>query len=353
VTIDTQLLLVEDNPGDARLMRESLPRTFRITHVERLDKALAALEGQAFDVVLLDLSLPDSHGLETCRRVCQAAPDAPVIVLTGLSDEQVAIQAIHEGAQDWLVKGSADGEVVVRAIRYAIERQRLHARLRELDRLRSLFLSVVTHDLKSPAASILSGIDLLLGEKLGPLTADQRRVLDLARRSAGRQTRLIRDLLDVAVIEAGAMTLHQEQHGARALVSSVLEELAPMVASAGLQARNEVPAELTLRGDPDRLAQALGNLLSNAVKFAASEIRVAARAQPDRLELLVEDDGPGIPPELMDHLFDRFARTEGPRGGAGLGLWIVQGIAEAHQGSVRVENRPEGGARFVLALPLR
>jgi sigma-B regulation protein RsbU (phosphoserine phosphatase) len=352
VTAETRLLLVEDNPGDARLMREMLPRTFRITHTERLDKALEALGRDPFDVVLLDLSLPDSHGLETCRRVCRAAPDAPIIVLTGLSDEQVAVQAIHEGAQDWLVKGNADGEVVERAIRYAIERQRLHARLRELDRLRSLFLSVVTHDLKSPAASILSGIDMLLGEKLGPLTSDQRRVLELCRRSAGRQTRLIRDLLDVAVIEAGAMTLHQDQHEVRSLVSSVLEEHTPLLVGAGLQARNDVPAELRLCADSDRLAQALGNLLSNAAKFATTEIRVSARQLSDRVELSVEDDGPGISPELMDQLFDRFVRTGGPRGGAGLGLWIVQGIALAHQGSVRAENRPEGGARLVLTLPL-
>lgn len=350
-----EILLVEDNPGDARLLRAELQAEraggFRIQHVERLSDALAALRASAYDLVLLDLSLPDSHGLDTCRRLCAAVPEVPVIVLTGLSDEQIAVEAVRAGAEDWLVKGQSDGEVIVRAIRYAIERHRLATRLRELDRLRSLFLSVVTHDLKSPAASILSGIDLLLGGRLGPLTADQQRVLELARRSAQRQTRLIRDLLDVAVIEAGAMTLHRALHPARALVSSVLEELAPLVAGAALTVRNDVPEDLCLLVDADRLTQALSNLVSNATRFARSEIRVGIAPCEEGVALLVEDDGPGIDPELERQLFQRFVRTEGPKGGAGLGLWIVQGIAEAHGGSVSAERRGEGGARFVLALP--
>ena len=338
-----RILLVEDNPGDARLLRYTLQEAqslrFELMHASRLSEALEFVRAEPVDVVLLDLSLPDAHGMDTVARMLEAAPAVPIIVLTGLADETVAVHAVQAGAQDYLVKGTVEGATLGRAIRYAMERKRLAARLRELDRLRSLFLSVVTHDLKSPAASILAGIDEI-GGKLGPLTADQQRVLKLARRNAQRQTRLIRDLLDVAVIEAGAMTLHQALHPARALVSSVLEELAPLVTAAGLVAKNEVPEELSLYGDADRLAQALANLVSNATKFASNP------ADPDpvlgELSLPSRMTGPGIAPELRDQLFQRFVRTEGPRGGAGLGLWIVQGIAEAHGGSVRVEPRWRG-----------
>lgn len=346
----TRILLVEDNPGDARLLRVSIPPEFQLTHVERLDDALRELRTGAHDVVLLDLSLPDSHGLDTCQRVCAASPDTPVIVLTGLADDQIAVQAVREGAQDWLVKGRTEGELVVRAIRYAIERNRLHTRLRELDRVRRLFLSVVTHDLKSPAASILAGIDLLLGERLGPLTADQRHVLELAARTAHRQARLIRDLLDVAVIEAGAMIVHPADHPLRPLVEGVIDELGAVIGARGLTVVNAVDAAERVHGDADRIAQALANLLSNAVKFASHQIRVTAVRTGAGLELAVEDDGPGIAPEVSEHLFDRFVRTDAAGGGAGLGLWIVRGIADAHGGSVRAE-RGAPGARLVLVLP--
>jgi signal transduction histidine kinase len=342
VTEAVRTLLVEDNPGDARLLRALLPDGFDLVHVERLADAIPAARDA--DVVLLDLSLPDSHGLETFRRLHAAVPDVPVLVLTGLDDDEGAVRAVREGAQDWLVKGQVETELLGRALRYAIERNRLARRLEELDRMRALFLSVVSHDLKSPAASILAGIDLLLG---GALDARQRRALELMRRNALRQTRLVDDLLDVAVIEAGAMTLHAHDVDLAALVAQSAEELGPMAAERGVSIRVESGVTPVLRADPDRLAQAVGNLVTNAVKFAAS--LVVVRAEPGRV--VVEDDGPGLPPALVDHLFDRFVRGEGERAGSGLGLSIVRGIAELHGGTVRAENRPEGGARFVLELP--
>jgi serine phosphatase RsbU (regulator of sigma subunit) len=122
------ILLVEDNPGDARLLRETLREVpaaqFALAHVERLDQALQSLAEKRFDVVLLDLSLPDSQGLETCAKVHARAPRAPLVVLTGLDDETVAVQALQRGAQDYLVKGQVDGNMLLRSMRYAIERTR-------------------------------------------------------------------------------------------------------------------------------------------------------------------------------------------------------------------------------------
>lgn len=344
------MLLVEDNPGDARLLREALPGEFHITHVERLEDAIRALSSAETDVVLLDLSLPDSHGLETCRRIRVAAPDVPVLVLTGTNDAEIAVQAVREGAQDWLTKG-VDAEVVVRSIRYAIERNQLMVRLRELDRVRSLFLSIVSHDLVNPTASILSGLHLLLSGAVGQVTPEQRRILELSHRTATRQARLIRDLLDVAVIEAGEMTFHDVDLQIDPLVASVVDELGTLIAERGLRVRREVPPDLRVRADPDRLIQALENLLSNALKFATAEIVLHVVADASTVTLAVEDDGPGIAPELVDHVFDRFVRTDGPRGGAGLGLSIARGIIGGHGGSIRAENRTQGGARFVVVLP--
>lgn len=127
-----QILLVEDNPGDARLIREMLSDApglhFEMVSVERVSEALQQLERQLFDVVLLDLSLPDSQGLDTFDAVYARAPQLPIIVLTGLADETAAVRSVQSGAEDYLVKGRIDSEFLARAIRYAIAR---HAKLRE------------------------------------------------------------------------------------------------------------------------------------------------------------------------------------------------------------------------------
>src|SRR5579864_8662955 len=121
-----RVLLVEDNPGDARLFRELVRDTsagrLALDHATRLDTALDRLTREHFDVMLLDLSLPDEQGLTTLTRAHAHAPNVPIVVLTGLDDEALAVKAVRAGAQDYLVKGRVDGDLLVRAIRYASER---------------------------------------------------------------------------------------------------------------------------------------------------------------------------------------------------------------------------------------
>ncbi len=131
-----KVLLVEDNPGDARLVREALAEArgarFALTHVDCLAPALKQLAAGDMDVILLDLSLPDASGLETLSKTHAAAPGVPIVVLTGLDDEEVALKAVYEGAQDYLVKGQMEGRLLTRSLGYAIERQRLLAELQAL-----------------------------------------------------------------------------------------------------------------------------------------------------------------------------------------------------------------------------
>ncbi|MEI7834079.1 MAG: diguanylate cyclase [bacterium] len=129
------ILLVEDNPGDVRLLRETLlldGAKYNLANKPRLDEAIAALHACTYDVVLLDISLPDSHGIDTFNRLNEACPDIPIIVLTGNNDEEMALMSVQAGAQDYLVKGQVDTPLLVRAIRYAIERNRLRMAVRAL-----------------------------------------------------------------------------------------------------------------------------------------------------------------------------------------------------------------------------
>lgn len=158
------VLLIEDNPGDARLLRELLQETgssqFELVHADRFSEALARLNERRFDVVLLDLSLPDAHGLETISRLGGQAEGMPIVILTGLNDEEIAIKALQQGAQDYLVKGQADGQLLARALRYAIQRHKaeesLKARNRELMVLRKISEAILASlDLNSVLEHIL------------------------------------------------------------------------------------------------------------------------------------------------------------------------------------------------------
>jgi len=156
----TTILVVEDNPGDARLLREALREieALRVDlhHVETLAAAIDALASCKFDVGLLDLHLPDASGLDVVRRVHEAAPETTLVVLSALNDEQLAVQSLHEGAQDYLVKGELDGSLLWRALRYAMERQHRQLELRNLSLVDDLtglnnrkgFLRLATHHVR-------------------------------------------------------------------------------------------------------------------------------------------------------------------------------------------------------------
>ena len=187
-----RVLLVEDNPGDARLIREILNEapdvSFDVVHAQRLETGLERLACDDIDVLLLDLSLPDSQGMETLARAHKASPDTAIIVLTGLDDEEAAIEAVRQGAQDYLVKGRIDGDLLVRAIRHAVERKLVSGALLESERRYSDMINqspdaVVSVDAHgnllsfNPAAEQVSGYtaDELLGrsfEEVALLTPD-------------------------------------------------------------------------------------------------------------------------------------------------------------------------------------
>lgn len=370
------ILLVEDNPGDARLLHELLREAgsfdFKLTHVGRLAEAIDVVEGDAVDVILLDLSLPDTQGMTTVHRMLSAAADIPIIVLTGWDDDITAVQAVQSGAQDFLVKGQVDGGVLTRAIRYARERKRL-----ELERARLLaserearamaeaavrgrdeILRVVAHDLGNSLGAVLVMTSVLLrtlpeGEGA---PAQARQAVQNIRSLVEQMRRLRQDLMDVALLEAGRLSVEPLPVSAMTLAEAVLERYTALAAERGIDFSVHVEPDLPhLQGDEDRLLQVLDNLLTNALKFtpAGGEVEVRTSRADEGIRFEVRDRGPGISRENLPRVFEQFWTTrQGNPVGAGLGLAIARGIVEAQGGKMGVESVVGEGSTFWFVVPV-
>ncbi len=366
------VLLVEDNPGDARLLREELADAagdeFRVTHVGRLSDALRSVGEARYDVILLDLSLPDSEPSETVRRLHDGEPGAPIVVLTGTKDEASGIEAVRQGAQDYLVKGETDRRLLIRAIRYAIERHRGEQERERLleaaraavleaaqaNRAKDDFLAVLSHELRTPLTPILLAASLLESRRdLPPEVGDD---IQAIRREVQIEAKLIDDLLDLTRVARGKIQFDFQLVNLHLLVRSAADACCrgegPKVVFELGAARDHV------RADRARIEQVFRNLLGNAWKFTGTDGTItirSANAGVDRIRVEVADTGAGIEPDFMPRLFDAFQQGRGGavHGGLGLGLAISKAIVNAHGGEIRAASAGAGrGATFSVELPL-
>src|ERR1700691_4300291 len=185
--------------------------SFELTHCLRMQEAEAHLAKGGVDILLLDMGLPDGHGLDTVRRARLVAPGVPMIVLTGLDDELLAAEAMKEGAQDYLIKGQIENRALPRALRHAIERHRMQT---ETDLIRTHqmkfqdeFLSHVSHELRSPLTAIYQFVTILLDKLAGELNAEQRQYLQIVLRNVQQLQAMINGFLEVTRVQAGKLTI--------------------------------------------------------------------------------------------------------------------------------------------------
>jgi signal transduction histidine kinase len=350
------VLLIEDNPGDARLVRETLndqgPHNAEMTHVGCMSEAEAYLAEHTVDVILLDPGLPDAQGLEAVRRAHAAAPGVTLVVLTHLDDESLASLALQEGAQDYLVKGQIETRGLLRALRYAIERKRL-------ERLKDEFVSTVSHELRTPLTSISGSLGLLVGQWGDSLPESAARLLVIAHKNSQRLVRLINDILDIEKMESGEVVFHMKRVEVCPLVEQTIEANRGFAEGYNVRIRLDPECKaVDVRADPDRFAQIVTNLLSNAIKFSplGEEVVVGVETRGEIVRISVRDHGHGVPAEFRPRIFEKFAQADATdarqQGGTGLGLSIVKRIVDRLGGEVGFDDAPDGGTIFHVDLPV-
>jgi signal transduction histidine kinase len=367
-SLPSRVLLIEDNPGDTRLLREMLQESdslkFDLTQCSTLADASNHLATANANIVLilLDLGLPDANGLDAVRKVRTLAGRIALIVLTGLDDEDIATQALTEGAQDYLIKGDIGTHGLLRAIRYAIERQRLQVeadQVRKLQlQLRDEFISVVSHELRTPLTSIRGALGLINAETLGELPGKAKAMVQIAYQNSERAVRIINDILDVEKISSGGLEMRIEV----VKVTDFLQQALAVNQVYGVKYQvgfllETAPADMQMAADPDRLMQVMANLLSNAAKFSApgSAVRIRAYERETLVRIEVEDYGTGIPESFRERVFEKFAQahssTSQRSDGTGLGLSITRKLVEAMEGTIGFTTIPDQGTTFYFELP--
>lgn len=362
-------LLIEDNPGDARLIRDLLAESggpgFHLEWADSLSSGLERLANNGIDVVLLDLSLPESFGLHTFVKTYTQAPDVPIVVLAGLDDETVAVEALRLGAQDYLVKGEAGGNLLVHSMRHAIGRHRLQ---RELDQTRqqkleikNQFLSHVSHELRSPLTAIYQFVTILLDGLAGDLSPEQREYLEIGLRNVNRLRNMIDELLEATRTETGKLIVEPRPISAAEPIAETLDTFRESAEAKAIALSADLPENLPpVYADPERVRQILSNLVDNAIKFTPEHGTVMIRAgvyeDPGFLCVSVADTGCGISPEGVEMIFEQFyqeaSSQEGHRKGLGLGLYISKELVSHHGGRIWVESQLGVGSTFSFLLPV-
>jgi PAS domain S-box-containing protein len=229
---------------------------------------------------------------------------------------------------------------------------------KEVQRLKSEFVSTVSHELRTPLTSIYGSLRLLAGGVSGALQAQGQQLLEMSIRSCERLIRLINDLLDLEKIESGQFELKRERVSLRDLLERALRDTQAYADGLGVRLLLDAPHDAQAMADPDRIIQVVVNLLSNAAKFSprGDEVRLALEVKPGGACIAVEDHGPGIPPTFRARVFERFAQADSSdrreKGGTGLGLNICRSIVKAHGGTIGFESEPGVRTKFFFELPL-
>jgi two-component system cell cycle sensor histidine kinase/response regulator CckA len=363
-----RLLVLEDNPVDALCLREALDEVkgtkFAITHVETLREAKELLGNGDFHTVVLDLGLPDSQGIETFLEVKNSTVDVPIVVVSGLDDENLAIEAVRQGAQDYLLKDKWDGYFLSRSISFAIERKQTEKALREarerFGRVVADVASGVAHNFNNLLQIVIGSAELatlnLQSGEFSGVKENLERILYSSQtgvETVRRLNRFARTHLE------GDESSPTEVFDLSDLVSQAVEITKPWLKAhsekkgIAIDLTTELADGCIVEGRKNEIFEVLVNLITNAGEalLDGGDITIETHREPDRIILCIQDTGVGIPDKDMDRVFTPFFTTN-VEVGRGLGLATSRKIVNEHGGRISATSTKGQGTVFTVSLPL-
>lgn len=371
------VLLVDDDAVDAELTRRALrgvdhPR-FVVERAASLAEALEFLADSTYEVVLLDLSLPDSPRGETVPRLRAANPsDVPIIVLTGLDDDESAMMALDMGAQDYLGKDDVTSDTLARSIRHAVQRHQLlkqvhcanaqleqkNERLAQLYDLAQQFVENVSHEFRTPLTVIREFTSIVMDGLAGPVSPKQAEHLQKVLHRTDDLALMVDDMLDISKLEAGLLGVWRRPCRVEDMVETVRSLVKGRADTRRINFRTEVDGNLPIvYCDEEKARRVIVNLAVNAIKFTpeGGAVEIWARAAGDEVTIGVTDTGPGLSAENLSIIFERFRQVDqGLRAstkGFGLGLNIAKELVALNLGQITVDSEVGAGSTFSFTLP--
>ena len=345
------ILVVEDDDGHALLTERALRKHgFVVVREATGGGCLERLRNDGDHVVLLDLGLPDMTGQDVLEQIIARSEETPVIVVTGVDDLTVAVDAIRKGAWDYVVKRPDLSHLreLAHVIRRNQDRQRLvHER--------NLYRSMLSHDIKNPLHIILNYADMIEDEP--HLGHEARLMLQRIKDNAASTLSLVNNFIEVSRIEAGKLAFDRRPLCLSSVLQKIVDRQSPLAAVKGVSLRLTRAADHPeVLADRAAIERALTNLVSNAIKFtpAGGAVCVELTRTAPELHISVGDTGRGIHADDLPIIFEKYrrARETALTEGSGLGLFIVKAIVEGHGGRIGVESALGQGSTFTISLPL-
>jgi signal transduction histidine kinase len=382
-----KILIVEDSMGDAMLLTHMLSEVggnnFNVTYVHTVEE-VKEFQKAKFNIILLDLHLSDLGPIETFQMVQGLFPKVPIVVLTGIEDDKLAVKIVRLGAQDYLIKGRFDGAMLLRAIRYSIERKKAQLkiakekvksknlrtkanqyeeeshRLADINKAKDIFLSVASHQLRTPATVVKQHLGMALEGYAGNLSKEAEDFIRIAYDSNERQLRIVDELLSIARLEAGKVKLKRKLTQLDNLIHKIIEDQKKTFEKRNQNVLCEfLPQIEPLEIDPEHMRMVFENLLDNASKYSPSnsDIKVKVYNKEQKIYIDFKDEGIGISDQDKSKLFNKFSRVgnsfqQAPNG-SGLGLYWAREIVKLHNGVIKLVSQPGRGSVFTVVLPIR
>jgi signal transduction histidine kinase len=359
------VLVVDDDTRDREALRDELVKEgYRVVEALTGDDALARFAEIDPDLILLNIMMPGTNGIEVCRRLSSDPETAhiPVLFVTSQRRREVRLEGIAAGALDFILKPVDIADLRIR-VRNAAQMKALYdeseerfLRISDLETHRDALVHMIIHDLRGPLTSIRGNLDLLkmtMGDEAG---SDLEESLKSCIKGADSMNGMIRSILDVSKLESKTLELDLEELELRSLVESARDSLGPVAFKVEIEGLSSQPVRL--RCDSELVSRVLVNLLSNALDHSPEEASVVVEVSgdADSARVAVRDRGPGIPAEFQEQIFEKFAQVSGNqkrrKASVGLGLAFCKLAVEAHGGRIGVESADGAGSEFWFQLPV-
>ncbi len=381
------ILVVDDEVDNLDLLKRTFRREYNVHTANSAKDALQMLDDREFAVIVSDQRMPEMTGVELLEKVREKSPNTIRILLTGYTDMNALVDAINLGhVYRYLTKPWSREEITV-TVKRAVEHydstrqnvrlldelrvnnealEKSYGDLKRLDELKTRFMVISSHELRTPASIISGNLELLLSGAIGEFQKEQKEIIANAFKGTSRLIDLIEDVLSVLRIDSHQLKLNITKFNLRELVDEVIGNVKIFLDERKLTAVNEV-RDIEIEADANRMFHVFINLLSNAMKYSRDGAPIAFRAETENgsIHIVCADQGIGIPKEELEKIFDKFYqlgdanqhRTSKHKfmgGGSGLGLTIARGTIEEHHGKIWVESAgKDQGSQVHIVLPVQ